>query len=301
METEPIKIGEKMPSKGSELPAEVKGWSWGAFLLNWIWAIGNKTWWGLLALVPYLGFFVALFLGFKGRELAWKNNDWESYEHFDAIQRRWSFWGVLIVGGSLILGVLLAVALPAYQDYKKTLGLPAGKVSENSEQSLAKAEDYGFGIKTQEQYQNVIQDYRNKIKSNEVHVFDASPIVYLSDGDLPWPSEEVKKLNSLWWYENDDIYLVISNHYPRLAINKIMLGINWGRCGTIDQTQYLINLNMRIEPGFYAIVKIKNQALHDFAYKTYGNLNHEEQTRWGSGRNDMNDCININNAWSQPN
>jgi len=46
-----------------------KGWSWGAFLLNWIWAIGNKTWIGLLALVPYVGFIMTLVLGFKGREL----------------------------------------------------------------------------------------------------------------------------------------------------------------------------------------------------------------------------------------
>lgn len=28
--------------KDIELPEGVKGWSWGAFFLNWIWAIGNR-------------------------------------------------------------------------------------------------------------------------------------------------------------------------------------------------------------------------------------------------------------------
>ena len=37
---------------GAIIPPGVAGWSWGAFLLNWIWAIGNRTWIGLLALVP---------------------------------------------------------------------------------------------------------------------------------------------------------------------------------------------------------------------------------------------------------
>ena len=36
---------------GKTLPPGVAGWSWGAFLLNGIWAIGNRTWWGLLAFV----------------------------------------------------------------------------------------------------------------------------------------------------------------------------------------------------------------------------------------------------------
>ena len=39
--------------KGHPIPDGVKGWSWGAFLLNWIWAIGNSTWIGLLCLIPF--------------------------------------------------------------------------------------------------------------------------------------------------------------------------------------------------------------------------------------------------------
>lgn len=100
------------------VPESVKGWSWGAFLLNWIWAIGNRTWIGLLVLIPYLGFIMAIVLGFKGREWAWKNRHWDSVGHFNEVQRRWSFWGVAIFISLSIVGVLAAIALPAYKDYE---------------------------------------------------------------------------------------------------------------------------------------------------------------------------------------
>lgn len=49
--------------KVETMPDGIKGWSWGALFLNWIWAIGNKTWLGLLALLPYVGIVVAIVLG----------------------------------------------------------------------------------------------------------------------------------------------------------------------------------------------------------------------------------------------
>lgn len=94
-------------AKTEHIPEGVKGWSWGAFLLNWIWAIGNKTWIGLLALVPYVGFIMAVVLGFKGREWAWKNKEWESIEHFNRVQRKWSLWGIWIVVICLLIGVVI--------------------------------------------------------------------------------------------------------------------------------------------------------------------------------------------------
>ena len=38
--------------RSSAVPPGIKGWNWGAFFLSFIWAIGNKTWLGLLTLVP---------------------------------------------------------------------------------------------------------------------------------------------------------------------------------------------------------------------------------------------------------
>jgi hypothetical protein len=98
-------------------PAGVIGWSWGAFLWNWIWAIFNKSWIGLLALVPYVGIVVAIYLGIKGRELAWRNKSWESVEHFNRVQRAWSKWALIIILGAIVLGILAAIALPAYQQH----------------------------------------------------------------------------------------------------------------------------------------------------------------------------------------
>lgn len=102
---------------GIVVPEEVKGWSWGAFLLSWIWAIGNRTWIGLLALIPYVGFLMTIYLGIKGREMAWRNNRWDSIEHFNRVQRSWSKWGVIIFVGIFGISILAAILIPAADDY----------------------------------------------------------------------------------------------------------------------------------------------------------------------------------------
>ena len=93
-------------------PEGVRGWSWGAFILSWIWAIGNSTWIGLLALLPYIGFIVAIYLGIKGRELAWRNKRWDSLEHFNRVQRSWSKWSLILIVGAMLLGIIAAIVIP---------------------------------------------------------------------------------------------------------------------------------------------------------------------------------------------
>lgn len=96
------------------LPEGVAAWSWGAFLLSWVWAIGNRTWWGLLGLIPGVGLVVRVLLGMHGRRWAWQNRRWGSVAHFQRVQRRWS-----VAGGLLVLalaGIVTAVALPIHQD-----------------------------------------------------------------------------------------------------------------------------------------------------------------------------------------
>lgn len=100
------------------IPDGIKGWSWGSFFLNWIWAIGNKTWIGLLTLIPFVWFIMPIILGFKGREWAWKNKHWDSVEHFNRVQRKWSVWGVVFACSVSVIGILAGVAIPAYSDYQ---------------------------------------------------------------------------------------------------------------------------------------------------------------------------------------
>ena len=94
------------------VPSEIRGWNWGAFLLSWIWGIGNKVWIALLCLLPAIGFIVAIVLGIKGSEWAWRNKKWDSVEHFKRTQRIWGMGGVVLVVVPFILVLFAAVIIP---------------------------------------------------------------------------------------------------------------------------------------------------------------------------------------------
>ncbi len=93
------------------VPEEIKKWNWGAFFLSWIWGIGNKTYIALLCLIPYVGFVMAIVLGVKGNEWAWRNKQWESIEQFQRVQKKWAIWAVVFVLGVIILGMAVAVLI----------------------------------------------------------------------------------------------------------------------------------------------------------------------------------------------
>jgi Cytochrome oxidase complex assembly protein 1 len=86
------------------IPPEIDRWNWGAFLLSWIWGVGNNTFIALLALIPIFGQLVMPFvLGAKGSRWAWRNGRWDSVEHFKRVQRQWAIWGAIIWLGSIVL------------------------------------------------------------------------------------------------------------------------------------------------------------------------------------------------------
>lgn len=89
-----------------DIPPELDRWNWGAFLLNWIWGVGNNTYIALLTFVPFVGIIVMPFvLGAKGSRWAWRNGRWDNVEHFKRVQRLWAIWGaVIVLGGLLLLG-----------------------------------------------------------------------------------------------------------------------------------------------------------------------------------------------------
>jgi len=92
------------------IPEEIRGWNWGAFLLTWIWGLGNSVFISLLALIPYVSIVVAIVLGVKGNEWAWRNRKWDSIEHFKRTQSTWAKWGVGLILFGLLFGIIIALA-----------------------------------------------------------------------------------------------------------------------------------------------------------------------------------------------
>ena len=100
-----------------EVPPQIQGWNWGAFLLPGVWCITNRVWIGLLAWIdptlivslgmPWLG--MGVILGVKGNEWAWKSRRWESVAAFKAHQKTWAIVSFFLVG--LLLFCLLSIGL----------------------------------------------------------------------------------------------------------------------------------------------------------------------------------------------
>lgn len=110
------------------VPEEVKGWSWGGFFLTWIWGVFNGVWLSLLAfIVPWPVMNVVL--GVKGRELAWQSKRWESVEHFNRVQRKWTIAGIVLsVIPIILIPILVLIVIIAIN--------PADRIREAEERQL---------------------------------------------------------------------------------------------------------------------------------------------------------------------
>ena len=93
------------------VPEEILGWNWGAFLLPWFWLWTNQVWYGLFCFVPQGWWIMAIALGAKGNEWAWKSRQWRSIEQFKAHQRGWAIAGILIGAPISIMLWVRAIAL----------------------------------------------------------------------------------------------------------------------------------------------------------------------------------------------
>lgn len=100
---------------GARVPDELAGWNWGAFLLHWIWGIGNNTFIALLAFVPIVNLVIPFVLGFRGNAWAWQNKRWASIEEFRTIQRAWAKWAFIVYAlffamfGLLVFGLVASM------------------------------------------------------------------------------------------------------------------------------------------------------------------------------------------------
>jgi hypothetical protein len=102
--------------KDALVPDSIKGFSWGALLLGWIWGIGNSIWIALIDLVwlvPGIGWIpswiLRIILGFKGKEMAWKAKKWDSIEHFNRTQKQWALAGFIAYGALALFAIIAAI------------------------------------------------------------------------------------------------------------------------------------------------------------------------------------------------
>ena len=119
---------DEILSKDSEqgeniiVPEDVSDkFNWGAFLLTWIWGLGNNTYITLLMLATVVLFFIpiinlialplqlglGIWFGIKGNEWAWKNKKFASVEAFHSYQKKWAIAGAILAA----LGIILTIAL----------------------------------------------------------------------------------------------------------------------------------------------------------------------------------------------
>ncbi|MEH1784415.1 MAG: serine/threonine-protein kinase [Nostoc sp.] len=98
-------------NQNETVPEEILGWNWGAFLMPWLWMWPNQVWYGLFCFVPQVGYLMAIALGAKGNEWAWKSRRWRSIEQFKAHQRGWAIAGILIGAPISIMLWVGAIAL----------------------------------------------------------------------------------------------------------------------------------------------------------------------------------------------
>ena len=106
-------LSENTSGMGSKavVPPDLGDFSWGGFILTWIWGIGNNVWWSFLVFVPYLGMLVMPWvLAFKGNDLAWRSKRWDSVEHFKRVQKTWTRVSIILL---IISSFLIATALVA--------------------------------------------------------------------------------------------------------------------------------------------------------------------------------------------
>jgi hypothetical protein len=128
------------------IPAGIDRWNWGAFLLHWIWGIGNSVFIALLMFVPVVNIVMPFVLGAKGSIWAWRNRRWDSVEHFQRVQRKWAIWAVV---SYLVVFALVAAAVfsvPYILQQSEPYQVAVARVQGNAEAVSALGEPISIGL-----------------------------------------------------------------------------------------------------------------------------------------------------------
>lgn len=120
-----------MPSQqgNREVPTALRRWNWGAFLLNWIWAVAHRCYFGLFVFVPFFGLVVPFVLGAKGNAWAWKAGHFASVADFQQTQRRWTRAALLVYAGVVVLAGALFLAASAGMERSAAFALAKARLT----------------------------------------------------------------------------------------------------------------------------------------------------------------------------
>ena len=101
------KIYRQYQTFPQNLPNEIKGFNWAAFLLTFIWGIPHKVWITLVA-IPLIWFQLPfgfnwllllvfqLYCGIRGNDWAYSANNYKSGYEFRLSQIKWTIFAVLL-------------------------------------------------------------------------------------------------------------------------------------------------------------------------------------------------------------
>ena len=95
---------------------ELQGWSWGAFGFTWLWLACHRVrfYWVLLAMVlwiiPLVNLAMAVHLGNRGFELAWRATPLAPAWQIRHAQHTWAIFYLVFILVSLSLGLIGALA-----------------------------------------------------------------------------------------------------------------------------------------------------------------------------------------------
>lgn len=90
-----------------ELPAQARGWNWGAFSLGLPWGVGHRVYSSFWLLVPLVNIAMLFVLGAKGSEWAWAKGRYSSVEEFEKEQATWNR------AGRIFFFINLLIIIPA--------------------------------------------------------------------------------------------------------------------------------------------------------------------------------------------
>ena len=89
-----------------DVPPQLRGWHWGAFFLSWIWALAHRQWlWAVLGL--FIPLIPSIYLGAKGKEIAWEQADGKSVAEVVKEERTWTIVGLVLFA---LFAVLIALS-----------------------------------------------------------------------------------------------------------------------------------------------------------------------------------------------